>query len=234
MQLQSAMMMMREKAAGQEEQRDRDCMGSEQVIIEGERGLYATPINVTVTLSDMDPHSHPPKHNNIHFYPQNFFYFAQLTLRVLVIGFTLAAAITMTTSNQSVAFFGIVMDARYTYSSSFRFKMVADSIVCGLSLLSVILLLSLNRPKSNPNNYFYLFLHDLVSAVLLLSGGSAAMAIGYVGRFGQPQTGWIPICDRVPKFCDKILVSIVSSFLAVICLLVLTIMSVHKLKSHPI
>ncbi|KAK4417938.1 CASP-like protein 1F2 [Sesamum alatum] len=187
-----------------------------------------------------------PKHNNMtSSFPisstQNskktstFFYFSQLSLRILVIGFTLAAAITMTTSNQSVTFFGIVMDARYTYSSSFRFTMVADSLVCGLSLLSVIHLLSLNRPKSNPKNYFYLLLQDLVSLLLLLSGCSAAMAIGYVGRFGQPQTGWIAICDRVPKFCDKILVSIVSSFLAVICLLVLTLMTAHKLKSdvHP-
>ncbi|KAI3457790.1 hypothetical protein Pfo_014453 [Paulownia fortunei] len=164
---------------------------------------------------------------------KGFFYFAQLTLRILVIAFTLAGAITMTTSEQSVTFFGIVMEARYSYSSSFRFKVVADSVVCGLSVLSVILVIALNRPKSNPKNYFYLLLHDMVSVLLLLSGCSAAMAIGYVGRFGQAQTGWIAICDRVAKFCDKIMVSILSSFLAVICLVVLTVMSAHKLKSEP-
>ncbi|KAK6155349.1 hypothetical protein DH2020_009597 [Rehmannia glutinosa] len=111
--------------------------------------------------------------------------------------------------------------------------LLSDSIVCGLSVLSVILVISLNGPKSNPKNYFYLLLHDMVGLLLLLSGCSAAMAIGYVGRFGMVQTGWMAICDRVEKFCDKIMVSIVSSFVAIICLLVLTVMSAHKLKSAP-
>ncbi|KAL7145861.1 hypothetical protein ABFS83_06G002500 [Erythranthe nasuta] len=155
----------------------------------------------------------------------------QLCVRIVVIAFTLAGAVTMTTSAQSVTVFGIVMDARYTFSSSFRFKLVADSVVCGLSVLSVVLVISLNRPKSNSKNYFYLLLLDMVSVLLLVSGCSAAMAIGYVGRFGQAQTGWIAICDRVEIFCYKILVSIASSFLAVICLVVLTVMSAHKLKS---
>ncbi|GFQ01104.1 CASP-like protein 1f2 [Phtheirospermum japonicum] len=139
----------------------------------------------------------------------------------------------MVTSQQTVSFFGIAMEARYSYSTSFRFNVVADSIVCVLVVLSVILVISLNRPKSNPKNYFYLLLLDLVSLLVVLSGSSAAMAIGYVGRFGQSESGWMPICDRVPKFCDKIMASIVSSFVAVICLFVLTIMSAHKLKCEP-
>ncbi|KAG8385011.1 hypothetical protein BUALT_Bualt04G0177800 [Buddleja alternifolia] len=141
------------------------------------------------------------------------FYFAQLTLRILVIAFTLAGAITMTTSQQ--------------------FKVVADSVVCGLSVLSIVLVIALNSPKSNYKNYFYLLLLDLVSVLLLVSGCSAGMAIGYVGKFGQSQTGWIAICDKVAKFCDKIMASIASSFVAVICLFVLTLMSAHNLKSHP-
>lgn len=59
------------------------------------------------------------------------------------------------------------------------------------------------------------------------------MAIGVVGKYGQNQTGWIAICDRVGKFCDKIAVSIASSFLAVVGLAVLAVMSAHKLKSLP-
>ncbi|CAA0824608.1 CASP-like protein 1C2 [Striga hermonthica] len=161
-----------------------------------------------------------------------FFYFSQLVLRILVIAFTLGAAIIMATSQQTVTFFGIAMDARYSYSSSFRFNLVANCVACGLTVLSVILVISLNPSKSNPNKYFYLLLHDMLSLVLLLSGTSAAMAIGYVGRYGQSKTGWMPVCDRVAKFCDKIIASIVSSFVALICLVLLTIMSAHKLKSH--
>ncbi|PIN01707.1 hypothetical protein CDL12_25783 [Handroanthus impetiginosus] len=163
---------------------------------------------------------------------KKFFYFAQLILRIVVIASALTGAITMTSSDQSVSFFGIVLKARYTYSSAFRYKVVVDSVVSGLSVLSLVLVISLNRPKSNPKNYFYLFLLDLVSLLLLLSGCSAATAIGFVGRYGQAKTGWVAICDRVAKFCDKIIVSIASSYLAVAGLLVLTVLSAHKLKSE--
>ncbi|KAL3653883.1 hypothetical protein CASFOL_003564 [Castilleja foliolosa] len=161
---------------------------------------------------------------------KSFFFFAQLALRIVVIAFTLAGAIIMVTSQQTVSIFGIALKASYSYSSSFRFNVVANSIVCGLVVLSMVLVITLNHPKWNPKNHFYLFLLDMVSLLVLLSGSSAAMAIGYLGRFGQSKTGWMPVCDRVPKFCDKIILSIVSSFVAVICLLVLTIMSAHKLK----
>ncbi|XP_057800552.1 CASP-like protein 1F2 [Salvia miltiorrhiza] len=159
-------------------------------------------------------------------------YFTELALRVVVIAFSVAGAISMVTSKESVTMFGITVNASYTYSSSFRYKVVADSVVCGLTVLSVILVIWLNHPKSNPKNYFYLLLNDLVSLVLLVSACSAAMAIGFVGRYGQSQTGWVSICDRVQKFCDKIMVSIVISFLAAICLFLLTLMSAHNLKSH--
>ncbi|KAG6402856.1 hypothetical protein SASPL_135070 [Salvia splendens] len=121
------------------------------------------------------------------------FYFAELALRVLVIAFSVAGAVTMLTSNETVSLFGITVNATYTYSSSFRH----------------------------------------VSLVVLVSGCSAATAIGFVGRFGQSETGWIPICDQVERFCDKVMVSIIISFVAAICLFLLTLMSAHKLKSQP-
>ncbi|KAK4477297.1 hypothetical protein RD792_016512 [Penstemon davidsonii] len=162
------------------------------------------------------------------------FIIAQYILRVFVIAFTLAGAIITATAYESVTVFGIVMDAKYTYSAAFRYKVVADSVVCGVSVLSVVILIALNRPKSNPNNYFYLFLNDLGSLLLLLSGCSSALAIGYVAQFGEQKMGWITICDRVSQYCHKTTAAIVSTFIAVICLLLLTILSAYKLKSTRI
>ncbi|CAA2994684.1 CASP-like protein 1F2 [Olea europaea var. sylvestris] len=159
------------------------------------------------------------------------FFVAQMSLRMVVVAFTLAGAITMVTSEQSVTIFGIVMQARYTYSSAFRFKVIADSVVCAISLLSVLLVYSFSHRKSNTNNYFFLLCHDMVNMIVLISGCAASTAIGSVGKYGQSQTGWIKICDRVDKFCDRILVSIALSYLASISLFVLTIMGAYKLKS---
>ncbi|KAK4492786.1 hypothetical protein RD792_000108 [Penstemon davidsonii] len=162
------------------------------------------------------------------------FIIAQYILRVFVIAFSLAGAIITATAYESVIVFGIVMDAKYTYSAAFRYKVVADSVVCGVSVLSVVIFIALNRPKSNPKNYFYLFLNDLGSLLLLLSGCSSALAIGYVAQFGEQKMGWIMICDRVSQYCHKTTTAIVSTFIAVICLLLLTILSAYKLKSARI
>ncbi|KAL1539919.1 CASP-like protein 1F2 [Salvia divinorum] len=164
---------------------------------------------------------------------KGWFYFAELALRALVIAFSVAGAVTMVTSKETVTLFGITVNATYTYSSSFRYKVAADSAICCLTVLSVIIVISLSRAKSNPKNYFYLLLLDMVSLVVSVSGCSAATAIGFVGRFGQSQTGWAAICDQVGRFCDEVMASIVISFVTVICLFLLTIMSACKLKSQP-
>ncbi|CAK9172004.1 unnamed protein product [Ilex paraguariensis] len=159
------------------------------------------------------------------------FFMAQLTLRVLAIGFTLSAIATMVTSAQSISIFGIDMQARYTYSSAFRFKVGADAVVCACSFMSLILVSALNHPKSNTGNYFYALLHDMVTMVLAISGCAAATAVGYVGRFGQSQTGWMAICDHMGKFCGKVMLSLLFSYLAFFSLFTLTIMAAYKLKS---
>ncbi|KAK3039125.1 hypothetical protein RJ639_028871 [Escallonia herrerae] len=163
---------------------------------------------------------------------QRRFFKAQLALRVLAIAFTSAAIIMMVKSKESVSILGTVLQARYTYSSAFRFKLGADAVVCTLSLFSLIPLYVFSRPKSDPRNYFYLLLPDLIFMVLMISGCAAATAIGYVGHHGQSQTGWMPICGQVNNFCDKVMLSIVSSYLAFLCFLVLTIMAAYKLKSR--
>lgn len=48
------------------------------------------------------------------------FFKLQIMLRVLAIVFTLAAMVTMVTSDETVNFFGISMQARYSYSSAFK------------------------------------------------------------------------------------------------------------------
>ncbi|KAA8530070.1 hypothetical protein F0562_004779 [Nyssa sinensis] len=164
--------------------------------------------------------------------PQRGFYMTQVMLRLLAIVFTSAAISVMITSGQTLTMFGISFSARYSYSSAFRFTVGADVVVCCLSLLSLILLHFLSRPNSNPSNFFYLFLHDMVMTVLMISGCAAATAIGYVGRYGQSQTGWMAICDRLGKFCYRVTLSVVFSYLAFFCCFALTIMSAYKLKSR--
>lgn len=63
---------------------------------------------------------------------------------------------------------------------------------------------------------------------LLLAGCSTAATIGYVGKYGQIQSGWMPICDSVAKFCHKIIASVIFSALGVLSYLCLTILSAYQ------
>ncbi|XP_059300105.1 CASP-like protein 1F1 [Lycium ferocissimum] len=151
----------------------------------------------------------------------------QILFRILATAFTLAATLIILTSKQTVTVFGIEMDARYNYSSAFKFFAFANMIGCALSVLSLFLASVLSH-RGLPKNYFYMFLHDLIVMALLLAGCAAATAIGYVGKYGEMHSGWMPICDHVSKFCHKVTTSVMLSYFAVILYLCLVIISANQ------
>ena len=68
--------------------------------------------------------------------------------------------------------------------------------------------------------------------VLMISGCAAATGVGYIGRFGEEKIGWGTVCDRVGKFCSRMMVSVALSYSAFIAYLALTIISASKLRSQ--
>ncbi|KAH7578527.1 hypothetical protein ACOSP7_000163 [Xanthoceras sorbifolium] len=154
---------------------------------------------------------------------QKLFHLAQICLRISAIATTLAATSVMVTSRQSIAIFGTTFDARYSYSSAFKFFAFANAIACAFSVLSLLYVLILCRQGSNPSHYFFLFLHDLLMMSLVLASCAAATAVGYIGKFGNNHIGWVAICDQFGKFCNRVTISVILSYLSVMFLLVLTI-----------
>ncbi|KAK9995300.1 hypothetical protein SO802_019986 [Lithocarpus litseifolius] len=153
---------------------------------------------------------------------------AQIGLRILTIALTLAATLVVLTSRQLTVAFGVPVDARYSYSPTFKFFAVANAIVCVLSILSLLLVFFLCRQGSNPAKFYYFFLHDLSMTLLVLAGSAAATAEGYIGRYGNTHSGWMPICEYVGKFCNKMTTSVILSYLSFACLVMLTILSASK------
>lgn len=64
--------------------------------------------------------------------------------------------------------------------------------------------------------------------VLLMGGLAAALAISYVGKYGNAHTGWTAICDHFGKFCSHGTASIVLGFLGDFVYLFLTIISANR------
>lgn len=153
---------------------------------------------------------------------------SQIFLRMVAIAAALAATLVIVTSNQTVVVYGLTFDAKYSYSPAFKFFAFANAFACCFTFLSLFFLLFSARRGLTPSNYYLLFLHDLFMMSLVLSGVAAGTAIGYVGQYGNSHIGWFQICDRMTKFCQKVSISILFSYVTVMFLLVLTIISASK------
>ncbi|KAI9177673.1 hypothetical protein LWI28_017953 [Acer negundo] len=156
------------------------------------------------------------------------FYLTQICLRILAIATTLAAASVMFTSRQSTFIFGTIFEARYSFSSAFKFFAIANAVASAFSFLSLIYILIMCRQHSNPTHYFFLFLHDLLMMLLVLAGCAAATAVGYIGKYGNSHIGWTAICGQFGKFCNRMTTSVILSYVSVMFLLVLTIANASR------
>ncbi|KAK1387774.1 hypothetical protein POM88_015952 [Heracleum sosnowskyi] len=164
---------------------------------------------------------------------QRVFNIAQLVLRVLVPSFTLAATIETLKSDQTVQTpFGISFSASYTYSAAMRYQLITNIVVGVSCLLSLMFLYLFTRPNWNINNYFYIFLYDLVLLLLITSACTAGTSIGMIARNGESKIGWGPICAQVPAFCHKVKSAIVFSYFALFGMAILTIMAASKLRRN--
>ncbi|KAL8137189.1 hypothetical protein V2J09_003190 [Rumex salicifolius] len=164
------------------------------------------------------------------------FFKADFLLRLLATILSIVAISLMVTSGQSTYLFAIEYKARYTYSSAYRFAVGVDVIVCVCSMLSMAATLAFSKlnlgshaQKCN-NFHLFIFLHDLASMALAISGCAASTAIGYVALNGQDQTGWAEICSRVHVFCNKMIASIALAYAAFLCFFALTILSFLKAR----
>ncbi|XP_075500460.1 CASP-like protein 1F1 [Primulina tabacum] len=157
-----------------------------------------------------------------------FFFLTQISLRILAFAASLAAAWMMLTNKQNALVYGIWVTASYSYSSAFKFFAYANLIACAFSVVSLFLASIFRYTAINPTSYFAMFIHDLIITVLLMAGCAAATAIGFVGKYGVSQAGWLPLCDHFPPFCNRGSAATMLSYASVFLYMVLTIISANK------
>ncbi|CAN0915897.1 CASP-like protein 1F1 [Linum grandiflorum] len=161
---------------------------------------------------------------------------SQLILRALSFAFSLSAAVSTVTNIQTTEVLpGFVLVARYSYSSSLRFFVVANLVGSAFSLFSVLYLFKRRSATRSfyipPKHYsFALFIHDLLVTALLLAGCSAATAIGLVAKNGVARSGWMPICNHFHRFCNVGAVSLALSYSSFLSFFILTVLSAAMSK----
>ncbi|KAL8471617.1 hypothetical protein ACS0TY_029026 [Phlomoides rotata] len=153
-------------------------------------------------------------------------------LRLIALVATLASAIAMGTTDESLPFFTqfIRFRAKYNDLPTFTFFVVANSIVSAYLVLSLALSIFHILRSSAQNTRVVLIFFDTAMLALLTTGASAAAAIVYLAHKGNIRTNWFAICQQFNSFCQRISGCLVGSFGGVVVFVLLILMSALTLS----
>ncbi|XP_039024946.1 casparian strip membrane protein 1-like [Hibiscus syriacus] len=148
-------------------------------------------------------------------------------LRLAAIIAALVAAATMGTSDETVPFFTQFFQVQASYDDlpTFRFFVIAMAVLAGYLVLSLpFSVVTMVRPNIVVLRIL-LFILDIVVLSLGTASAAAAAAVVYLAHSGNPNTNWQAICQRFGDFCQKVSGAVVSSFVAVVFLMLMVLLS---------
>lgn len=143
-----------------------------------------------------------------------------VVLRLAAAGAAAAAAIIMVTSHETTSFFGIEMEAKYSYTPSFVFFVVAFAVAFAYSLLVLLV-----RPGSTTSRL--VLLTDVILGMLLTGAVAATGAISDVGKNGNTHAGWLPICGQVQEYCNHVMGALIAGFVSLVVYFLVIMYSLH-------
>ncbi|XP_007027844.2 PREDICTED: casparian strip membrane protein 1 [Theobroma cacao] len=155
-------------------------------------------------------------------------------LRLGAIIAALAAAATMGTSDETLPFFTqfFQFEASYDDLPTFMFFVIAMALIGGYLVLSLpFSIVTIVRPHAVAPRLL-LFILDIVALTLTTAAGAAAAAIVYLAHNGNPNTNWLAICQQFGDFCQEVSGAVVASFVTVVVLMSLVLLSGVALKKH--
>ncbi|KAJ7953837.1 CASP-like protein [Quillaja saponaria] len=155
-------------------------------------------------------------------------------LRIIAGAGTLASAVTMGTTNETLPFFtqSIQFRAEYDDIPSFTFFVIGNSIACGYLVLSLVLSLFHIVRSAAVNSRILLLAFDTAMLGLLSAAASAAASIVYLAHKGNSDANWFAICQQFNNFCERISGSLIGSFVAAFLLILLIITSAVTISRH--
>ncbi|XP_057448201.1 casparian strip membrane protein 1-like [Lotus japonicus] len=155
-------------------------------------------------------------------------------LRIVAAAATLGGAVGMGTAEESLPFVTNFMQFRAEYDDlpSFVFFVLANSLVCGYLVLSLILSVFHIVRSSAVKSRVLLIVFDTVMLGLLIAGASAAAAIVYLAHNGNSKANWFPICQQFNNYCQQASGSVVGSYIAVAFLIILILLSAAAISRH--
>nr|KYP45405.1 UPF0497 membrane protein 2 [Cajanus cajan] len=149
-------------------------------------------------------------------------------LRIIAAVATLGSALAMGTTNETLPFATqfIRFRAEFDDLPSFVFFVLANSVVCGYLVLSLVLSVFHIVRSTAVKSRIILIALDTVMLGLVTAAASAATSIVYIAHKGNAGANWFAICQQYNNFCERISGSLIGSYIAVALFIILIILSV--------
>ncbi|KAG8045486.1 hypothetical protein GUJ93_ZPchr0008g13015 [Zizania palustris] len=160
-------------------------------------------------------------------------------LRLAAAAAAAVAAVVMATSHQTIFLFGMEVQANFRFTPSLVFFVAGNAAVsvCTMVLLLVpaaapslaarlVLMVDVVGVKLKPTETELLLARSYVLGVVLTATAASAGAISDLGKNGNSHAGWMPICEHVPAFCDRVKAALVAGFVAVLLYFLLLMNSI--------
>ncbi|KAL8140984.1 hypothetical protein V2J09_007005 [Rumex salicifolius] len=154
-------------------------------------------------------------------------------VRLAALAAALAATTIMGTTGQTLPFFTqfFQFQAEYDDLPTFTYFVIANAIGSAYLVLSLAFsVVTIVRPLAKAPRLL-LITFDAVVLALTMSAAGAAAAIVYLAHKGNLNANWIAICQQFDSFCERTSGAVVASFIAVVLLMILVILSAVALKS---
>ncbi|KAF3325402.1 CASP-like protein [Carex littledalei] len=152
------------------------------------------------------------------------FHFFELALRLCVIPLTLASLVVMTSNNQTSDLYGTV---KFNNLTGFKY-LVSINVISGVYSLGSIFI---SKSRCFKMYDWVLFVLDQITTYLMVTSGSAASEILYLAEKGNQEVSWSEVCSYFGSFCKKTKVSLGLHFVALVCFIVLSLISAFRLFS---
>ncbi|KAE7996003.1 hypothetical protein FH972_000752 [Carpinus fangiana] len=165
-------------------------------------------------------------------------YWLLLLLRLVAFMATASATIVMALNKQTntfvVATIGntplkATLTAKFQHTPAFVFFVVANGMVSLHSLTMILVELFGHKIDYKGLRLAIIAILDMITVVLASAGDGAAAFMAEVGKNGNSHARWNKICDKFHTFCDHGTGALLASFIGLVLLLIINVISITKL-----
>ncbi|BFG28309.1 hypothetical protein CerSpe_145830 [Prunus speciosa] len=159
-------------------------------------------------------------------------------LRVIAFLATVSATVVMALNKETkslvVATIGTTpvratLTAKFQHNPANVFFVIANGMASLHNLFMIIVHFFGDKFKDKALRLVMVAILDMMTVALVSSGDGAATFMAQLGKNGNSHARWNKICDKFHKFCDHGGGALIASYVGLLLLLVITVLSIVKL-----